>query len=302
MPKAEKTVVITGSTGGIGFHSALGIAQSGARVILIGRNSKSGETARQAIIDESKNNEIEFISGDVSSISALRLLSDQICQKVDCIDVLIHNAGYLGDKFRKNEDGLEMHFAVNVLAPYHLTMSLLPALQAAAAPRVLNITGGDKPAKIDVENLQAEKGFKGLMTYTHSKSIMESMSVALSKELDAQGISVNIIFPGRASTTMTRSLSLGALPGLMKIMYPFFKIYFADDQGKSAAKAATSTIWAATSAKLDGVTGRYFDTHTKEQRLHPTAYDTRVQTHILTLIKQTLPAENEDNTADPNVT
>ena len=292
MPKKSKTVVITGATGGIGYHSALGIAESGARVVIIGRNPQRGEIARQSIMKESKNNNIEFVPGDVSSISALDSLAKEIRTKVDSIDVLIHNAGYLGDELRKNEDGLELHFAVNVLAPYRLTMSLLPELQAAPSARVLNITGGDKPAKIDGENLQAEKGCKGLMTYTHSKSIMESMSVALSKELEPQGISVNIIFPGRASTSMTRSLTSKALPGFMKLMYPFFTWYFADDGGKSAKKASQSTIWGATSSELNGVTGCYFDTNMKEQKLHPTAYETHIQEKILTLIHQSLPSES----------
>ena len=288
MSNQEKTVVITGATGGIGFYSALGIAKSGARIILVGRNQERGKEAQQRIINESNNSRISFISGDVSSISSIDILASQIHKEVECIDVLINNAGYFGSELRTSEDGLELHFAINVLAPYRLTMSLLPALRSAQSPRVLNITGGDKPDRIDVENLQAEKGFKGLMTYTHSKSIMEAMSVALSKELEAEEISVNIIFPGRASTTMTRALSSKSLPGLMKLMLPFFKLYFADDGGKSAAKAALSTIWGATSPELDGITGRYFDTDMKEQRLHPTAYDKEVQDKIYALIKQTL--------------
>ena len=67
-------------------------------------------------------------------------------------------------------------------------------------------------------------------------------------------------------------------------MLPFFKLYFADDGGKSAAKAAQSTIWGATSSELDGITGRYFDTNMKEQSLHPSAYDDNTQTKILEII------------------
>ncbi len=67
-------------------------------------------------------------------------------------------------------------------------------------------------------------------------------------------------------------------------MYPLFRLLFREDDGKSAKKAARSTIWGATSADLDGVTGRYFDTNSKEQKLHPTAYDTQVQTRILQAI------------------
>ncbi len=68
-------------------------------------------------------------------------------------------------------------------------------------------------------------------------------------------------------------------------MYPLFRLLFREDDGKSAKKAARSTIWGATSADLDGVTGRYFDTNSKEQKLHPTAYDTQVQARILQVIE-----------------
>lgn len=176
--------------------------------------------------------------GDVSSIQGVDALAGELIERVEHIDVLVNNAGYMGSVLGYSKDQVETHFAVNVLAPCRLTRALLPALKAAGNARVLNITGGDKPAAIDADNLQAEKGFRGLMTYTHSKSAMEAMSMALSEELEREGVTVNVLFPGRASTVMTRSLSLSALPGLMKLMYPLFRLLFAKDEGKSAAKAA----------------------------------------------------------------
>lgn len=285
MNEAEsRTVVITGGTGGIGFQSALGIAKTGAHVAITGRNRERGEAAVQRIIDETGNDRVELVVGDVSSIEGIDALARALVERLDHIDVLVNNAGYMGSTPASSDDGLEMHFAVNVLAPWRLTRALLPVLKAANNARVLSITGGDKPAAIDPDNLQAEKGFRGLMTYQHSKSVMEAMSMALADELEPEGVTVNVLFPGRASTAMTGSLSPSALPGFMKLMYPLFRLLFKDDGGKSAKKAARSTIWGATSSELDGVTGRYFDTNAKEQKLHPTAYDSRVQDGILAVI------------------
>ena len=209
--------------------------------------------------------------------------------KVDRVDVLINNAGYLGNERRDSDDGLEMHFAVNVLAPWRLTHALLPALVAADGPRVLNVTGGDKPGPVHVDNLQAEQGFKGLMTYTHAKSAMEAMSMTLARVLEPSGVTVNVVFPGRASTAMTRSVSSKGLPGAMKLMMPFFRLFFREDGGKSAAKAARSSIWGATTPELDGVTGRYYDTDCVEQKLHPTAYDSSVQAAIVAVMEGATP-------------
>ena len=155
---------------------------------------------------------------------------------------------------------------------------------------MLNVTGGDKPAAVDIDNLQAEKGFKGLMTYAHSKSAMEAMSMVLSREFEPEGVSVNVVFPGRASTAMTGSMTSKSLPGAMKLLLPLFRLMFKEDGGKSAAKAAKSTIWGATTPQLDGVTGRYFDTHTKEQKLHPTAYEAAVQDRIVAIADSVAPS------------
>lgn len=279
-----QTIVITGGTGGIGFQSALGLAKTGARILIVGRNKKRGEEAVRLIINATNNQDVTFIKGDISSLANIDKLADDIRIKTKQINVLVNNAGYLGSHHAQNEDGIEMHFAVNVLAPWHLTKALLPELQSAKNSRVINVSGGDKPARIDPDNLQAEKGFKGLMTYTHSKSIMEGMSMILAEELKPLGITVNVVFPGRASTVMTQTLSLKALPGAMKLMYPLFRLLFKEDGGKSANKAAQSTIWSATSPELVGVTGTYFDTNSVQKSLHPTAYEPKIQAQIRTIL------------------
>ncbi len=282
---SARTTVITGGTGGIGFQSALGIAESGAHVIITGRDRDRGEAAVDEIIEETGNDNVELVVGDVSSIAGVDALARALAEQTERIDVLVNNAGYLGNEPATSDDGVEMHFAVNVAAPWRLTHALLPQLKAADGARVINITGGDKPASIDPDNLQAEKGFRGLATYTHSKSILEAMSMALADKLDPDGVTVNVVFPGRASTAMTRSMSPSSLPGWMKLLYPMFRVLFRADDGASAKKAARSTIWAATSVDLDGVTGRYFDTHTTEQKPHPSAHDPQIQARIVQAIE-----------------
>ena len=287
----DRTVVITGGTGGIGLHSAIGIAATGARVIITGRNRTSGEEARTRIATEANNEKVELVVGDISSFAGVDTLArDLLAIAGGRIDALVNNAAYLGNEPKTNDDGLEMHFAVNVVAPWRLTHALLPALQAARSARVVNVSAGDNapgtPVSIDIDNLQAEKGFKGLMTMAHSKSVMESMTIALARKLSPDGITVNVVFPGRASTAMTRSLSCAGLPGPMKCCMPCMKCFFRDDGGKGAAKAAQSTIWACTSPELGGdITGRYFGQDTKELPHHPRAQDPAVQAAILAAIE-----------------
>lgn len=284
------TVVITGGTGGIGLHSAIGIAHTGARVIVTGRCRDRGEEAVMRITAEAENPRVELVLGDISSLASVDALARALLEKTDRVDCLVNNAAYLGNEPRTSEDGLEMHFAVNVLSPWHLTHALLPALRKAGKARVLNLSAGDNPpgtpVPLDVDNLQAEKGFKGLLTMAHSKSILEAMTIALARKLEPENISVNVVFPGRASTEMTRSLTAKGLPGPMKLMLPCLRCFFADDGGKGAAKAARSTIWAATSSELaGGVTGRYFGQNTKEQKMHPKAMISQSQARIVAVLE-----------------
>lgn len=281
----QRTIVITGGSGGIGLHSAIGVAKTGAHIIVIGRDARRGDEAVQTIKRSSNNADIHFVQGDLSSLSGVESLASSLQRHTEKIDVLVNNAGYLGDSLAMSEDGVELHFAVNVLAPWRLTHLLLPTLMSAPDPHVINVSGGDRPAAIDPHNLQAEAGFRGLMTYTHSKSVLEAMSVLLAHELESKGVRVNIVFPGRASTAMTRSLTVNALPGPMKLMYPFFRWFFRDDGGESAAKAARSTIWAASSIELEGVTGSYFDARCALQKLHSSAYKPEVHAAIRAVLE-----------------
>ena len=281
---ARKTILVTGSSSGIGAEVAKLAAHNGYNVAV---NYASNAEGGKAVADYCRQQGVEAIcvGANVADDDDCRRLATAVKDAWGRIDVLVNNAGYLGNAPATSADGLEMHFAVNVLAPWRLAHALLPALEAGEHARVVNVTGGDKPAAVDVEDLQAEKGFRGLMTYTHSKSILESMSMVLARELEPHNVGVHIVFPGRASTAMTRSLTSAGLPGAMKLMMPFFKLFFWDDGGKSASKAARSTIWAATTSELNGRTGHYFDTNSREAKLHPSAYDLEHQARIVDLLR-----------------
>eukprot|EP00980_Cylindrotheca_fusiformis_P006053 scaffold1304_cov82-Cylindrotheca_fusiformis.AAC.3 len=284
-----RTVVITGGTGGIGYQSALGIAKedtTNTTVVITGRNKERGEAAVKKLKEESGNSNIQLVTGDISSIAKADQLAADLKKALSKIDVLVNNAGYLGSDFEKNEDGLEMHFAVNVVGPYRLTHQLAPLLKKAdEKARVINVTGGTNPMAVDVDNLQAEKGFNGMGTYAHSKAILEATTMIMSKELS--DMIVVVVYPGMANTSMTQSVELKTLPGIMKLFYPMFLFMFRKgDNGKSASKAAKSTIWAASSPDIE--TGKYYNTNCKETELNPKTADPKTQEKVAAAIKGSL--------------
>lgn len=284
----SKTIVITGGTSGIGFNSAIGLAKKGDRIIVTGRNKERGEAGVAKIKEASGNDDIHLALGDLSVQSEIQALAQDLISRFEKIDVLINNAGMFANELTHTPDGFELDFAVNVVAPYTLTHALAPALEAAKPARVLNVTGGPPTGSINLENLQAEQGFSGMRTYSHAKRSMDTMSVALAKEMEPRGIYVNVVYPGSASTTMTQGVKPTDLPWYVRPLFPLFRLFMRDDDGKGAAKAARSSIWGAHADETVGKSGQYFDTNSKLTQFHPSMLDPKNQQAVLDTIKKGL--------------
>ncbi len=117
----ERTVLITGSTDGIGKETAFELAQMGVAILLHGRNRDRGETVREEIVKATDNPKVDLFIADLSSQKQIHRLSDEIHAKYDRLNVLINNAGVDLNERLLTEDDLEMTFAVNYLAPFLLT-------------------------------------------------------------------------------------------------------------------------------------------------------------------------------------
>src|SRR5882724_9682949 len=116
-----KICVLTGATSGIGKATALGLAQMGATLILVGRSREKGNHVLDEIQDASGNNALEFLVADLSSQGSIRQLVEDIKKRYTHLDVLINNAGVFMLRRELTVDGLETTFAVNNLAPFLLT-------------------------------------------------------------------------------------------------------------------------------------------------------------------------------------
>lgn len=255
----NKIVLITGATSGIGMQTAISLASLGATVVVTGRNRQNGEDAIKEIKAISKNNNIELILADVSTIAGIEGLVTEFKSKYSHLDVLINNAGLAANEFKTTEDGFEANFAVNVVAPYVLTTLLLETLKASKKPRVITLTGGDLPSKIQLDNLQSEKSFNGLSTYSQTKIAMMCLMYEYAQKLKKSNITINICYPGQASTRMTQNVTASMLPLLIRPMFPLFKMIVRPDNGKSAKKASRSSVYLATSKEVENLTGVYCD-------------------------------------------
>ena len=114
----DKTVLITGGTGGIGKQTALALAKMGAQVMVSGRSQAGGETAVTELKQLSGNPNIGLLLGDLATQTGVHSLAAQFQQEYGRLDVLINNAGLAATERRLTEDGIEADFAVNVVAPF----------------------------------------------------------------------------------------------------------------------------------------------------------------------------------------
>ncbi len=279
-----KTVLVTGGTGGIGRETAVGLARMGATVIVTGRDRGRGEAAVAGIRQASANERVSLMLADMERQADVRRLAAEVSAAHLRLDVLINNVGYLGPERRLTADGIEATLAVNVLAPLLLT-ELLNGPLAAAGGRVINVTGGMPQGRLDLENLQAEKGYLGIATYSHAKLAMMTLSYEQARRLAGTGISLNVAYPGAAATAMTAGMTPAMVPLWMRLIWPLFGAMMGN---ASPARAARSSIFLAASPEVAGVTGAYFDTNSRRAAWPKPVLDDRVRGELWALSRRLL--------------
>ena len=149
----SKTILITGSTDGIGLETAKLLAAKGHSVILHGRNPEKLAAAQQTLAAIAGSEPVEAYAADLSRMRDVEAFAEDIKQKHDHIDVLINNAGILKTPQTETPDGLDVRFAVNTIAPFILTRKLLPLMGPDS--RVVNVSSAAQ-APVDLRALAGQ--------------------------------------------------------------------------------------------------------------------------------------------------
>ena len=249
-----RTVLVTGSTDGIGKRTAHDLAAMGATVLLHGRNASKGAAAAEEIARSTGTDRPRYINADLSSLSEVRRMAAEL-QDVD-IDVLINNAGIgtgpPGAEREESRDGYELRMAVNYLAPFLLTHLLLPNLRSSAPSRIVNVASLGQ-SRVDLDDLMMERGYERWGAYGQSKLALIMFTMELASRLAGSGVTVNAVHPGTMlDTKMVRET--------------------ASPPRGDVQEGADSLTFLAASPRLEGVTGRFFDRQ-REVRADRQAYD-----------------------------
>ena len=257
MDLADKTVLITGSTDGVGRLVAQRLAQAGAHVLLHGRNREKGQRALADIREATGSDKLEFHLADLSSLIEVRGLAEMVAARHEALHLLINNAG-IGfgprDAMRRevSRDGHELRFAVNYLSGFLLTQILLPTLRRGAPARIVNVSSAGQHA-IDFDDVMLTHGYEGTRAYRQSKLAQVMFTFDLAEQLKGEGITVTCLHPATFMNTN------------MVIESGYAPMSRVED-------GADAILALATSPEMEGRTGLYFDGK-REARANVQAYD-----------------------------
>jgi NAD(P)-dependent dehydrogenase (short-subunit alcohol dehydrogenase family) len=266
-----KICLVTGANSGIGKATALALAQMGATVVMVCRDRARGEQARSEIITTSKNTAVDLLLADLSSQESIRHLVEDFQHHYTHLHVLINNAGAAFPRRRETVDGVEMTLAVNYLAPFLLTHLLLDVLTASAPARVVNVSSNSHEAGyIKLENLQSKNPYGSMKVYGQAKLAVVLFTYELARRLKGTGVTVNCLHPGFVATHFGQKDVGPAFRLLVKVLGSF---------GTSPEKGAKTSIYLASSPKVEGVTGTYF-VKSIPRRSAAISYDESIQRHL----------------------
>lgn len=244
-----KICLVTGATNGIGKATARALAQTGATVVIVGRNASKTAQLVEEICADSGNKNVESLLADLSSQQEVRRLAGEFKSKYSRLDVLLNNAGAVFMQRQRSVDGIEMTFALNHLAYFLLTNLLLDILQASAPARIINVSSNAHVSgKIEFDNLQGEREYSPRV-YENSKLANILFTRELVRRLEGSGVTVNALHPGFTATGFAKNNG--------KVMAALVSI-FAPLVARSPAKGAETSIYLASSPIVEGITGKYF--------------------------------------------
>ena len=239
-PLDEQTILITGSTDGLGLATAERLARRGAEVLVHGRSEQKLERAL-AKLGADRGARVRGFLADLSSLERVRSLARDVERSADRIDVLVNNAGVaVMEGRRESQDGFELTFAVNYLSHFLLTAELLPLVRRSAPARIVNVSSLGQ-STIDFDDVMIERApYQGMQAYSQSKLAQILFTFELAQRLDGTGVTTTALHP---ATLMDTQMVRGSFGRAMSEV----------DEG---ADALTRLV---ADPELDGVSGRYFD-------------------------------------------
>ena len=192
---------------------------------------------------------VDTLIADLASQAAVRKLAGEVLARYPRLDVLINNAGAMHARRQATEDGIELTWAVNHLAPFLLTALLLDRLKASAPARIVTTaSAAHQGARIPFDDLNAERAYRGFERYGQTKLANILFTSELARRLEGTGVTAISFHPGLVATGFNRNNGLMMDLG-MTILRPV---------SRSPQKGAETLVWLATLPEHAIANGGYY--------------------------------------------
>ena len=257
-----RTAIVTGANGGIGFETARGLARLGAHVVMVCRDPRKGEEARERIRQDTGAT-LDLELAELSDLGQVQTLSEQILARHPEIHVLVLNAGAIVPERRLTPQGHEMSLSINHLSPFLLANILADRVAESGRGRIVSVVSdAHRAGKVLLDDLQGTRGSSAFGAYANTKLLQTVTTLELARRLSERGAVVHAVHPGVVRTAIGDSLG-GAMAWMSKLLGVFMT---------SPEAGAQTSLAAATSEALGNRTGLYL-TPGGEKRPHPSALD-----------------------------
>ena len=250
--------VVTGATSGLGQLAAIELAKQGKHLVLTARNEKRAESTRDIIENAVPEARVDFYFGDLSLMEDVRRIGNQIKTAYPQIDILVNNAGLHGFEQRITKEGFPEMIAVNYLAPWLLTHTLLDSLAASKNARIVNVASeasrnhGELKLPEDLTDTSEFTARGSSVLYGKTKLLDIMFTGELGRQLYGTGVTANALNPGFNVTGLGRELGFSSV--LSKILKT---MHIGDPR-----KGADIIVRLASDPQYQGVTGGYFNVGT----------------------------------------
>jgi NAD(P)-dependent dehydrogenase (short-subunit alcohol dehydrogenase family) len=247
-----KTVLITGGNTGVGWATALALAQRGATVVFTARDSAKGQRAAEELTELSGRS-VDWLLMDLASLDSIRAAAAAMLERYPRLDVLINNAGVLLSDRRTTADGFEATLGVNHLGHHLLTVLLLGRLRASAPSRIIVVSSDAHRVSrgLDFTDLQWERrAYRPYGAYAASKLANLQFTRELARRLDATRVTVNAAHPGIVATRFAQD---GDARGLLSWFYRV-----AGPVLRTPEQGAKTSVYLASAPELAAATGGYY--------------------------------------------
>ena len=192
---------------------------------------------------------MDTLIADLSSQAAVRKLAGEVLGRYPRLDVLVNNAGAMYARRQVTEDGIELTWAVNHLAPFLLTTLLLDRLKESAPARIVTTaSAAHQGARIPFDDVNAERSYRGFERYGQTKLANILFTRELARRLEGSGVTATCFHPGLVATGFNRNNGLLMDLG-MTILRPV---------SRSPEKGAETLVWLATAPEAAIVNGGYY--------------------------------------------